>query len=128
MKTKQLGYYQFPDNGLKLHFSINSWYNLEEDTGLKSNQFLTEFGEELQKKDRNEFVLLDLITDLCLSAARAYCQEEELEFKYNRFKMRNDIMLLGGDGIIELSNVIFNNAQSVESVGKIAPTKVTKKK
>jgi len=128
MKTKQLGYYQFPDDGLKLHFSINSWYNLEEDTGLTSNQFLTEFGEELQKKDRNEFVLLDLITDLCLSAARAYCQEEELEFNYNRFKMRNDIMLLGGDGIIELSDVIFNNAQSVESMGKTAPTKVTKKK
>ena len=128
MKTKQIGYYQFPNEGLNLHFSINSWFNLEEDTGLTSSQFLTEFGTELQKEDRNEFVLLDLITDLCLSAARAYCQEEDLEFDYNRFKMRNDIMLLGGDGIIELSDIIFNNAQSAEGAEKLIPTKVAKKK
>ena len=128
MKTKQLGYYQFPKNGLNLHFSINSWYNLEEDTGLTSNKFLIEFGSELQKEDKNEFILLDLITDLCLAAARAYAQEEGLEFDYNRFKMRNDVMLLGEQGIIELSNVIFNNTQAIDKVGKAQPKKAAKKK
>ena len=128
MKTKQLGYYQFPNNGLNLHFSINSWFNLEEDTGLTSNQFLIEFGSELQKEDKNEFILLDLITDLCLAAARAYAQEEGLEFDYNRFKMRNDVMLLGEQGIVELSNVIFNNTQAIDKVGKAQPKKAAKKK
>ena len=128
MKTKQIGYYQFPDNGLNLHFSINSWFNLEEDTGLTSSQFLTEFGTELQKEDKNEFILLDLITDLCLAAARAYAQEEDMDFDYNRFKMRNDVMLLGEQGIIELSNVIFNNTQAIDKVGKQTPMKVAKKK
>jgi hypothetical protein len=128
MKTKQIGYYQFPNEGLNLHFSINSWFNLEEDTGLTSSQFLTEFGTELQKEDKNEFILLDLITDLCLAAARAYAQEEELEFDYNRFKMRNDVMLLGEQGMVELSNVIFNNTQAVDKMGKQTPMKVAKKK
>ena len=128
MKTKQIGYYQFPDNGLNLHFSINSWFNLEEDTGLTSSQFLTEFGTELQKEDKNEFILLDLITDLCLAAARAYAQEEDVDFDYNRFKMRNDVMLLGEQGIIELSNVIFNNTQAIDKVGKAQPKKAAKKK
>lgn len=128
MKTKQIGYYQFPNEGLNLHFSINSWYNLEEDTGLTSSQFLNEFGTELQKEDKNEFILLDLITDLCVAAARAYAQEEGLEFDYNRFKMRNDVMLLGEQGIIELSNVIFNNTQAVDKMGKQTPMKVAKSK
>jgi len=128
MKTKQIGYYQFPNEGLNLHFSINSWFNLEEDTGLTSAQFLNEFGTELQKEDKNEFILLDLITDLCLAAARAYAQEEDMDFDYNRFKMRNDVMLLGEQGIVELSNVIFNNTQAIDKVGKQTPMKVAKKK
>ena len=117
MKTKQLGYHTLP-NGTKLHFSINCWYNLEEDCGMKSADWLTEFGEEIAKEDRNEFILLDLLADLCAAAGKAYAQEEDEEYNINRFKMRAILTSLSGDEIIDLSNVIFGTTTVDDKLGK----------
>jgi hypothetical protein len=116
METKQLGYYTLP-NGTKLHFSINAWYNLEEDCGMKAAAWMTEFGDEIAKEDRNEFVLLDLLADLCAAAGKAYAQEEDLEYSINRFKMRNILLELSGEEIIALSNLIFGTSTADDRLG-----------
>ena len=117
MKTKQTGYHTLP-NGLKLHFSINAWYNLEADTSMKSSEWLQEFGRELQLVPRNDFILLDHLTDIVLAAAVAYGQEEDEEVKLNRFKVRSILTELTGDDIIAISDCIFRNANAEDKLGK----------
>lgn len=119
MKTEQTGYYRLP-NGLNLHFSINSWYNLEEHTGLKTSEWLMQFGTELARDDRNEFVLIDHLADIVLAAAKAYAQEEDEmdDFKLNRFKVRTILTQLDGEGIQSIANCIFRNIDAKDKLGK----------
>ena len=117
MKTKQTGYHTLP-NGLKLHFSINAWFNLEEETSLTSSEWLTQFGQELQEVPRNDFRLLDHLTDIVLAAAVAYGQEEDEEVKLNRFKVRSMLVELKGDDIIAISDCIFRNVNAEDKLGK----------
>lgn len=127
MKTKQLGYHTLP-NGLKLHFSINCWYALEEQAGLTASQFLKEFGEELSKEDRNEFILLDQLADITYAAATAYSQEEETELDTNRYKIKNELIGLDGQGIIDLAAVIFGTADAEDKLANTGKQKTQAKK
>ena len=118
MKDKQIGYHELP-NGQKLHFSINAWYILEEDTGLKPQTFLSELMEEGSKEEPNEFTLLDLLTDLTFAACKAYDLEEGNVITYNRYKIRSLISTMGGENIKTLNNVLINNSTVDYSLGKI---------
>ena len=114
---KQIGYHTLP-NGQKLHFSINAWYILEEDTGLKPQEFLAELMEEGSKKEPNEFILLDLLTDLTFSACKAFDLEEGNDITYNRYKIRSLIATMGGENIKELNDILISNSTVDYSLGK----------
>jgi hypothetical protein len=116
MKTGQTGYFNL--NGTDLHFSINAWYNLEKQSGLTAQKWLVEFGTELQKEDRNEFTLIDLLSDLCIAAATAYSQEEETELNTNRFKLRDGLTRLNAQEIQDLANIVFRNSIAEDKLGK----------
>ena len=120
MNNEQQGYYTLP-NGQKLHMSINAWYELEKDTGLKPQEFLAEFMTEGSKEEPNEFVLLDLLTDLVFASAKAYNLEEGVEEKLNRYKLRNVIINMGGRGIRSLNNTLINNSTIKYGLGKLIP-------
>lgn len=120
MVNEQQGYYTLP-NGQKLHMSINAWFELEKDTGLKPQEFLGDFLEEGSKKEPNEFVLLDLLTDLVFASAKAYNLEEGVEEKLNRYKLRNVIINMGGRGIRNLNNTLINNSTIKYGLGKLIP-------
>lgn len=118
MNTEQTGYYNL--NGINLHFSINAWYNLEEATGLKTSEWLVEFGTELANPKRNEFILIDHLSDIVLAAAKAYAQEEDEmdNFKLNIFKSRTLITQLDAEGIKAIANCIFRNIDAKDKLGK----------
>jgi hypothetical protein len=120
MKNTQQGYYTLP-NGQQLHFSINAWYILEEDTGFTPEAFLNMLAEEAVAKEANDMLLLDLLTDLVYSAARAYDLEEGVESNYNRFKIRAILVELGIEGIAELNEALLSNSTLQYSLGKTAP-------
>ena len=120
MSNKQQGYYTLP-NGINLHFSINAWYELERETGLKPQQFLEELMDEGSKKEPNEFILLDLLTDLVLASATAYNLEEGIESDLNRYKIRNDLVNLNGVELAELNDTLLNNSTVNYSLGKQMP-------
>ena len=80
MTNEQQGYYTL-ENGQKLHMSINAWFELEKDTGLKPQEFLAHFMEEGSREEPNEFILLDLLTDLVYASAKAYNLEEGIDSK-----------------------------------------------
>lgn len=114
---EQIGYYTLP-NGRKLHFSINAWYNLEQDAGLSPQAYLEEFGNEAGKEEPNEFLLLDLITDLVYAALKAYDQEEGNEIDYNRFKVRSELVQMDGEELAGLNNAMLSNSSIDTSLGK----------
>ena len=120
MSNKQQGYYTLP-NGINLHFSINAWYELERETGLRPQQFLEQFIEEGSKEEPNEFILLDLLTDLVLASATAYNLEEGIESDLNRYKIRNDLVNLNGVELAELNDTLLNNSTVNYSLGKQMP-------
>jgi hypothetical protein len=120
MKNTQQGYYTLP-NGQQLHFSINAWYILEEETGLTPQAFLTDLAKEASAEDTNEMLLLDLLTDLVYCAARAYDLEEGVESNYNRFKIRSIVVDLGSEGIAELNEALLSNSTLQYSLGKLVP-------
>lgn len=117
MNTKQTGYYTLP-NGQNLHFSINAWYILEEETGYKPQEFLADLIEESSRKEPNEFTLLTLLSDLTFAACKAYDLEEGNEITYNRFKIRSIVANLGGEGIKDLNDSLINNSTVDYSLGK----------
>jgi hypothetical protein len=117
MNTKQTGYYTLP-NGQNLHFSINAWYILEEETGYKPQEFLADLIEESSRKEPNEFTLLTLLSDLTFAACKAYDLEEGNEVTYNRFKIRSMVANLGGEGIKDLNDSLINNSTVDYSLGK----------
>jgi hypothetical protein len=117
MNTKQTGYYTLP-NGQNLHFSINAWYILEEETGYKPQEFLADLIEESSRKEPNEFTLLTLLSDLTFAACKAYDLEEGNEVTYNRFKIRSIVANLGGEGIKDLNDSLINNSTVDYSLGK----------
>ena len=118
MKDKQIGYHELP-NGQKLHFSINAWYILEEDTGYKPQEFLADLIEEGGKEEPNEFTLLSLITDLTFAACKAYDLEEGNEITYNKYKTRSLIATMGGENIKKLNQILINNSTIEYSLGKM---------
>ena len=122
MVNEQQGYYTLP-NGQKLHMSINAWFELEKDTGLKPQEFLGDFLEEGSKKEPNEFVLLDLLTDLVYAAAKAYNLEEGVNEELNRYKLRNIVVNMGGEGIKDLNDNIISNSTLKYGLGKLIPQK-----
>lgn len=115
---KQIGRYTLP-NGQNLHFSINAWYILEEETGLNPQEFLAKLIEEGSEKEPNEFRLLDLLTDLTFSACKAYDLEEGNEINYNRFKIRSLISSMGGENIKDLQETLISNSTVEYSLGKL---------
>lgn len=114
---KQIGYYTLP-NGQQLHFSINAWYILEEDTGLSPQKFLAELMEEGSKEEVNEFILLDLLTDLVFAACKAYDMEEGNDIDYTRYKIRALIVSMGGESLADLQSTLLNNSTVDYSLGK----------
>ena len=80
-KTPTNGYYTL-SNGVTLHFSMNTWYNLKEDTGKD----IADYGEALQKGTDVEkaFALAEIV----FASAKAHDQEEGNEIDYNIYKIR----------------------------------------
>jgi len=114
---EQTGYFTLP-NGQKLHFSINAWYILEEDTGYKPQEFLADLIEEGSKEQPNEFTLLTLLTDLTFAACKAYDLEEGNEVTYNKYKIRALIAGMGGENIKSLNDNLISNSTIDYSLGK----------
>ena len=114
---EQIGYYTLP-NGQTMHFSINAWYNLEKDAGFTPQEYLKQFGEEASLAQPNEYVLLDLLTDLVYASCKAYDQEEGNEIKYNRYKVRDMLIQLDGEQIADLNNNMLTNSTIETSLGK----------
>ncbi len=81
-KTSTNGYYELP-NGLFLHFSMNTWYNLKQDTGKD----ITEYGQSLETGTDIEkaFALAEIVH----AAAKAYNQEEGIDSPLNIYKVRS---------------------------------------
>lgn len=117
MNTKQTGYFTLP-NGQNLHFSINAWYILEEETGYKPQEFIADLIEEGSREEPNEFTLLSMLSDLTFAACKAYDMEEGNEVTYNRFKIRSIIAAMSGEGIKELNDNLINNSTIDYSLGK----------
>lgn len=113
----QIGYYELP-NGQKLHFSINAWYVLEEDTGYKPQDFIADLFEEGSREEPNEFTILSLLTDLTFAACKAYDLEEGNEITYNKYKIRALIAGMGGEEIKSLNETLINNSTMEYSLGK----------
>ena len=120
MSNKQQGYFTL-DNGQKIHLSINAWFIIEEETGLKPQEFLAQLIEEGSKKEPNEFILLDLLTDLVYAGAKAYNLEEGVKEEVNRFKLRTVVVNMGGEGIKDLNDTLLNNSTIKYSLGKLVP-------
>ena len=83
-KTTTNGYYTLKVDGKDrtLHFSMNTWYNLKENTGkdLAEYGIILEKGEDIEKA----FALAEII----FAAAKAYDQEEGNDIDYNIYKIR----------------------------------------
>jgi hypothetical protein len=125
MMNEQQGYYTL-DSGQKLHLSINAWFELEKDTGLKPQEFLGLFIEEGSKNEPNEFILLDLLTDLVYASAKAYNLEEGVNDELNRYKLRHTVVNMGGKGIRDLNDTLISNSTIQYSLGKLIPQQETK--
>lgn len=120
MTNEQQGYYTL-ENGQKLHMSINAWFELEKDTGLKPQEFLAHFMEEGSREEPNEFILLDLLTDLVYASAKAYNLEEGIDSNLNRYKLRTVVVNMGGEGIEDLNNNLISNSTIQYGLGKLIP-------
>ena len=103
-KTIQKGYFNIPtiDGDQWLHFSINCWFNLQQDTGKSFDVFLKELDAEYKKSNQDMLKILDSFTDLVFAAAKAYDQEEDNEINYNRFKVRSWLSSLAPDVLADL--------------------------
>ncbi len=81
-KTVQQGYYKLKGVNKWLHFSMNCWVNLKQDSGKD----IGTFGKEYDDADTiGKFMIL---TEVAYAAAKAYDQEEGNDIDYNIFKVR----------------------------------------
>ena len=105
METKQLGYFKLPtDNGTQmLHFSVNAWFNLKEDTGMEFVEVGTKI-LALHEENVKDLEVLNLLTDVAYAAAKAYDQEEGNEIKYNRYNVRAWMGALGVNDSLDFWN------------------------
>ena len=80
-KTPTNGYYTL-SNGVTLHFSMNTWYNLKEDTGKDISEYsqYLQTGSDIEKA----FALAEIV----YASAKAHDQEEGNEIDYNIYKVR----------------------------------------
>lgn len=80
-KTATNGYYTLPNNQ-GLHFSMNAWYNLKENTGKELHEFgvVLDNGSDIEKA----FALGEII----FAAAKANNQEEGEKINFNIYTVR----------------------------------------
>ena len=110
-KTPTNGYYTL-SNGVVLHFSMNTWYNLNEDTGKD----ITDYSKALQEGTDVEkaFALAEIV----FAAAKAYAQEEGKEIDFNIYKIRGWFgSIIDEKAIQGITQALMWNADS----GKKAP-------
>ena len=81
-KTSTNGYYKLP-NDQWLHFSMNTWYNLREDTGKD----ITEYGKMLE--DGADIEKAFALAEIVYAGAKAYDQEEGNDIKYSIYTVRS---------------------------------------
>ena len=116
MKTTTNGYYTFKvdKKDRVLHFSMNTWYNLKEDTGRDLSEYgkLLDSGSDIEKA----FALSEII----FAAAKAYDQEEGIDIDYNIYKVRSwfgsEIGAKEIEGITEA--LLWNNDTGAKEAGK----------
>lgn len=122
MKLQQRGYFDLTteDGTQVLHFSANCWYNLLEDTGKQADTFGKELQDEFAKDAPDTLTVLNLLTDLAFSAAKAYDQEEGNEITYTRYKVR-DWMAKLKEGDSAAFVAAMTGAIQVPDMGKKKP-------
>lgn len=92
-----------------LHFSINAWFNLQEATGLDLVAFGAAMDKEYKKKKPDNVKILDMISELALAAAKAYCQEEDQPIDFNKFKMRAWLSTLNDDQMNDFMQAMLSS-------------------
>ena len=81
-KTVQQGYYKLKGINKWMHFSMNCWVNLKQDSGKD----IGTFGRDYENADTvGQFMLL---CEVAFASLKAYDQEEDNDIDYNIFKVR----------------------------------------
>ena len=100
------------EKSIWLHFSMNTWYNLNEDTGKDITDYSTalQHGTDVEKA----FALAEII----FAAAKSYAQEEDIEIDFNIYKIRGWFgSVINEEQIQGITKAIMWNSDS----GKKAP-------
>ena len=124
-KTITNGYYQLP-NGQWLHFSMNCWFNLQKNTGKDIQGWNTEYAKAVKEEDM--LSQYNLLSELAFAAARAHDQEEDVEIKYNFFKVRSWMDQLDHEHSVEFFKAFTWNASIPDNEKKKMETEMSPKK